>query len=124
MLPAKPLSLHSNHTWSFPKMWKHLCPAFLLLMICAPRSMAQSVPPPAQGIQTDAAFAASFKSNHVNNVFATTQRVSCYTPEVPYAGNLGPTDGYTGETLCGGSATTGENLGPTPRKMSRTSPIW
>ncbi len=112
MLPVKPLLLHSAHArdlWTVPKRF---CPALLLLAILVPRSVAQSVPPPPQGAQTDAAFADSFKSNHVTNVFATTQKTSCYTPEVPYAGNLGPTNGYTGETPCNGSANTGEDLGP------------
>src|SRR5258708_21653055 len=75
----------------------------------APRSVAQLVPSPPQGTQTDAAFADSFKSNHVTNVFATTQKISCYTPEVPYAGNLGPTNGYTGGTPCNGGANTSED---------------
>src|SRR6266436_3191403 len=112
MLRVKPLLIHSAHArdlWTVPKRF---CPALLLLAILIPRSVAQSVPPPPQGAQTDAAFADSFKSNHVTNVFATTQKTSCYTPEVPYAGNLGPTNGYTGETPCNGSANTGEDLGP------------
>jgi hypothetical protein len=45
-------------------------------------------------------------------VFATTQQTSCYTPEVPYAVNDGPNDGYSGESACNGAATTGEDLGP------------
>jgi hypothetical protein len=64
-----------------------------------------------QGTQTDASYAASFAANHVTNTFATTQRVSCYTPEVPFAVSNGPNDGYTGESACPG-ATTGEDLGP------------
>jgi hypothetical protein len=86
-----------------------LCWVFL---IGAPITFAQTVPPPAQGAQSDASFADSVRLNHVTNVFATTQRTSCYTPEVPYAGNLGPTDWYTGETPCNGSSNTGEDLGP------------
>ena len=68
-----------------------------------------------QGTQADTAYASSFTSNGVTNVFATTQkaRISCYTPEVPYAQNNGPNDGYSGESPCPG-ATTGENLGPYP----------
>src|SRR5260370_29212596 len=56
-----------------------------------------------QGTQSDAAYAQSGTANHVKNVFATSQRTSCYRPEVPYAANLGPTagDGYSGETPCG-----------------------
>src|SRR5258708_9053805 len=87
----------------------------------APRSVAQLVPPPPQGTQTDAAFADSFKSNHVTNVFATRQKISCYTPEVPYAGNLGPTNGYTGGTPCNGGANTGEDPRPflTPKIVNQ-----
>ncbi len=64
-----------------------------------------------QGIQRDDSYARSVSTNKVTNVFATTQRVSCYTPEVPYFASDGPNDGYTGMTACSG-ATTGENLGP------------
>src|SRR5713226_6255403 len=62
-------------------------------------------PAPASG--TDWAYAQSFQTNGVKNVFATTQ-TSCYRPEVPYTPNAGPNDGYTGETACTG-ATTGED---------------
>lgn len=64
-----------------------------------------------QGYQSDAAYANSFATNMVSNVFATTQRVSCYRPEVPYALNDGPADGYSGESPCAGAATTGEDTG-------------
>src|SRR5437870_2937217 len=66
-----------------------------------------------QGTQSDAAYASSFAANNVTNVFATTQRVSCYRPEVPAPYNDGPNDGYTGESSCPG-ATTGEDIGTTP----------
>ena len=98
----------------FLNLAKCLCSSILLIAASTARSAAQSVPPPPQGAQTDAAFADSFKANHVTNIFATAQKISCYTPEVPFAGNLGPTDGYTGETPCNGSANTGEDLGPYP----------
>jgi hypothetical protein len=64
---------------------------------------------PPQGGQSDAAFAASYAANGVVNVSATTGKVSCYSPEVPYATALAPADGYPGggETACPG-ATTGE----------------
>jgi hypothetical protein len=65
-----------------------------------------------QGTQTDTAYASSFKTNHVTNVFATTQQTSCYTPEVPYATSDGLNDGYSGESACNGASTTGEDLGP------------
>lgn len=65
-----------------------------------------------QGLQSNQAYAASYKANAVTNVFVTSQQVSCYRPEVPLAANNGPNDGYTGETPCPG-ATTGENTGAT-----------
>jgi hypothetical protein len=64
-----------------------------------------------QGTQTDTAYAQSVQTNQVSNVDVTTQRVSCYRPEVPYATNNGPVDGYSGETACGNAATTGEATG-------------
>jgi hypothetical protein len=69
---------------------------------------------PASAAGTDWAYAQSFQTNGVKNVFATTQRTSCYTPEVPYFGNLGPNDGYDGMSPCAGAANTGENVGPYP----------
>ncbi len=63
------------------------------------------------GTQTDTAYAQSFWSSGVKNVFATTQ-TSCYRPEVPYTANAGPNDGFSGETACPG-ATTGEDTGAT-----------
>jgi hypothetical protein len=102
MLPVMPLpqSIRLRNLWEVPKCF---CSALLLLATLVPCCLAQSVSPP-QGMQTDAAFADSFRLNHVSNVFATTQKTSCYTPEVPYTGNLGPTNGYTRET--GASALT------------------
>ncbi len=67
-----------------------------------------------QGTQTNSAYANSYTANSVTNVDATTQKTSCYTPEVPYAANDGPNDGYSGESACNGAANTGENLGPYP----------
>ena len=67
-----------------------------------------------QGTQSNAAYAGSFAANSVTNVFATTQKTSCYTPEVPYAVNNGPNDGYSGESPCNGATTTGEDPGPYP----------
>jgi len=67
-----------------------------------------------QGTQSNKVYANSFTGNDVTNVFATTQQTSCYTPEVPYAANDGPNDGYSGESPCNGASTTGENLGPYP----------
>jgi hypothetical protein len=65
--------------------------------------------------QPDAQFAASFVSSGTTAVDATTQRVSCYRPEVAYFDGLPAEEGYPngGGTVCPG-ATTGESLGPYP----------
>jgi hypothetical protein len=123
MLPIKRIRFHSAELCNFWTPAKCFCSAFSLLTTLVPPSLAQSVPAPPQGTQTDAAFADSFRLSHVTNVFATTQKTSCYTPEVPYAGNLGPTNGYTGETPCNGSANTGEDLGPYRTQNVRNSPL-
>ena len=64
--------------------------------------------------QSDAAFAGSYAGKGVTNVSATTQRVSCYAPEVVYLDGLGSNQGYAdgGMSPCSGAATTGEELGP------------
>ncbi|HEX6556688.1 MAG TPA: sialidase family protein [Ktedonobacteraceae bacterium] len=67
-----------------------------------------------QGTQSNSAYANSYTAKNVTNVDSTTQKTSCYTPEVPYAANDGPNDGYSGESPCNGAANTGENLGPYP----------
>jgi hypothetical protein len=81
-----------------------------LLAVAAPLSLLASIvgsPPVAAA--TDYENSASA----VRNVFATSQQTSCYRPEVPYSGNLGPANGYTGMTECGGAANTGEDIGLT-----------
>jgi hypothetical protein len=70
-----------------------------------------------QGIQNNATYANSFTKYDVTNVVVTTQKTSCYTPEVPYTVNLGPTDGYSGESSCAGTVSTGEDLGPYPTQQ-------
>src|SRR6266699_506182 len=60
-----------------------------------------------QGTQTN-----SFTANKVTNVFATTQKTSCYTPEVPYFANDGPNAGHSGESKCAGTSNTSEDPGP------------
>ena len=79
-----------------------------------PASASSGVGNVPQGTQSDATYAASAAVNGVANVFATTQRVSCYRPEDPYFGNLGPANGYTGTSPCGSAATTGEDTGAAP----------
>ena len=88
---------------------------FLVGGMAAPTGALGAAPPP-QGFQPDAAFEASFAAQGVGNVSATTQRVSCYAPEVLYLDALTPADGYLdgGGSLCSGAATTGEDLGPYP----------
>jgi hypothetical protein len=64
-----------------------------------------------QGTQSDAAYASTFVASGVTNLFATSQQVSCYRPEVSAAAfNDGPNDGYSGESACPGP-TTGEDTG-------------
>jgi len=76
-----------------------------------------------QGLQTDAAYAGSYRARHVTNVFVTSQQVSCYRPEVPVPWNAGPSNGYTGELPCPG-ATTNEDIGATiyPSQNGSRSP--
>src|SRR3954451_22160181 len=86
---------------------------FLVGGVATPTGALGAAPPP-QGFQSDAAFEGSFAAQGVGNVSATTQRVSCYAPEVLYLDALTPADGYLdgGGSLCDGAATTGEELGP------------
>ena len=83
------------------------------LAVAPPTFAASGVGNVPQSTQSDAAYAQSATSHGVTNVFATTQRVSCYRPEDPFFGNLGPANGYTGMSACPG-ATTGEDVGATP----------
>src|SRR5438445_13156581 len=62
------------------------------------------------GTLADSAYAQSYGANGGTNVFATTQRVSCYRPEVPFAVNGVPNDGFSGDTACRG-ATSREDVG-------------
>jgi hypothetical protein len=64
--------------------------------------------------QPDSQFGASFAASSVSAVDATTQKVSCYRPEVAYFDGLSPAEGYPagGGTLCRSSVTTGEFQGP------------
>ncbi|MDX6407942.1 MAG: hypothetical protein QOE13_1013 [Gaiellaceae bacterium] len=89
--------------------------------ICVP--VAAAAPP--QGLQSDAAFAGSYAQRGVTSVAATSQRVSCYTPEVYYQAGLAPLQGYPdgGSTLCNGGATTGEDVGPYPVQDVANPPL-
>jgi hypothetical protein len=109
-----------------PNLTHRIVPMLMLiplaLLVTAPQAGSQAssaAPAPGvgevpQGTQTDAAYAAGFAANHVTNTVVTTQQTSCYTPEVPYAVNNGPNDGYSGQSSCLGASTTGEDLGPYP----------
>jgi hypothetical protein len=91
-----------------------LASALLLLLVIGPNAAAAAAAPP-QGVQSDASFAASYAAKGVTNVSATTQKVSCYMPEVAYYGQLPATAGYPGggSTTCPPAVpTTGENQGP------------
>src|SRR4051812_11549022 len=70
-----------------------------------------------QGTQSNTGYARSYAKYGVTNVFATTQKVSCYRPEAPFFTvgtdpNGNPYDGYSGMQACPG-ATTGEDIGLT-----------
>ncbi len=78
MLPVKPLP-HSSRIRSLCEMQKHLCSALLLLTTLVPPSFAQSVPPPPQGTQTDAAFGDSFKSQTMSPMFSPPHKRSAAT---------------------------------------------
>ena len=66
-----------------------------------------------QGIQSNNSYAGSVAA--VSNVFATTQKTSCYRPEVPYFSTYTPeNDGYSGMSGCGGASNTGEDIGTSP----------
>ena len=64
------------------------------MLVAAVPALADGPGNPPQGRQSDADFAASYDTFHVSNVSATTQEVSCYTPEVEYEDALGPDRGY------------------------------
>ncbi len=93
-----------------------------LVTALAAGAAASAAPP--QGTQSDAAFAASYAAKGVVNVSATTQRVSCYAPEVAYTTALTAADGYPGggETPCPG-ATTGEQTSGFPTQDVANAPV-
>jgi len=81
-----------------------------LLALAAPLSLLASIvgSPPAAAATSSYELSAAA----VTNVFATTQRVSCYRPEVFYDGNLSSTgNGYSGMEKCNGRANSGEDIG-------------
>jgi hypothetical protein len=94
-------------------MWGRVFVAACLATTFTGPGAALAAAPP-QGVQSDAAFAASVAVNAVREVSATTQRVSCYAPETLYVAGLTPAEGYLdgGGSACAGAASTGEDLGP------------
>jgi hypothetical protein len=97
-------------------------PFFLALSAMALAGHPGALP---QGRQSTADFAASYAANGVTNVSATAQRVSCYSPELTYLGQLSPGHGYPdgGMSECNGEATTGENIGPYPTQDVNNPPM-
>src|SRR5882724_12705878 len=96
------------------------------MLVAAPPALAAGPGNPPQGRQSDKDFAASYDAFNVTNVSATTQQVSCYTPEVEYSAALGPDQGYLdgGMSACKhGQATTGEDLGPYPTQDVTNTPM-
>ncbi len=66
--------------------------ALALVFAIGPAATGAGGPP--QSVQTNGAFEASYAAQHVTNVSATTQRTSCYRPEVFYDGQLPAAAGY------------------------------
>ncbi len=88
--------------------------AVMVAVVVLSAAASNGVVPP-QGLQSDGSFAASYAVGGVRNVSATTQKTSCYRPEVAYFGVLPATAGYPGggSTTCPPAVpTTLEDLGP------------
>src|SRR5262249_59725179 len=51
-----------------------------------------------QGVQPDQAYAKSFNTHALTNVFVTSQQVSCYRPQVPDSAGNRPHDRHHGAT--------------------------
>ena len=95
-----------------------------LVAACAVVGAPAAAAAPPQGFQSNASFSASYAQRGVTAVAATSQRVSCYAPEVFYLASLSPSQGYPdgGTTLCNGAATTGEDIGPYPLQDVKNPP--
>jgi hypothetical protein len=95
--------------------------AAVVFAAVATSGTANAAPPP-QGVQPNTAFATSNQAAGVTNVSATTQRRSCYRPEVLYLDALPASSGYPGGggSLCSDDSLppsapfTGEDTGPYP----------
>ena len=95
-----------------------------LVAACAVVGAPAAAAAPPQGFQSNASFSASYAQRGVTAVAATSQRVSCYAPEVFYLASLSPSQGYPdgGTTLCNGAVTTGEDIGPYPLQDVKNPP--
>jgi hypothetical protein len=120
-LNVSPIRADASRATNLSASTTSLC----LIAICAGAFGPTAAAAPPQGFQSDAAFAASYARAGVTSVPATTQRVSCYTPQVLYQGALSPSQGYPdgGSTLCLGGANTGENIGPFPSQNVANPPL-
>src|SRR5947207_2769547 len=65
--------------------------ALAVLFVLGPAATGASGPP--QGTQTNGAFAASYAAGNVASTSVTTQKTSCYRPQVFYDGALPPEAG-------------------------------
>jgi hypothetical protein len=96
------------------QMHRAFGPAFLISLAAlaghARPAAAQNPTVASQGSQSNSAYAASFAASHVTNVFVTTEKTSCYRPEVPFFVSNAPSNGYSGMSNCVG-ANTGEDTG-------------
>src|SRR6516164_2859395 len=106
------------------QMHRAFGPAFLISLAAIaghvrPATAANPAVAP-HGSQSNSGYAASFAANHVSNVFATTQKTSCYRPEVPFFVSNGPSNGYSGMSNCVG-ANTGEDIGLAPYRTQAGS---
>ncbi|MGB2953089.1 MAG: sialidase family protein [Gaiellaceae bacterium] len=104
--------------------WTAALAAFVVAAAALVAGAGAGTSGPPQGTQSDAAFAASYATSGVTNVSATTQKTSCYTPEVEYlagAGFPGYADG--GGTLCSGAVNTGEDIGPYAQQDVTNDPL-
>jgi hypothetical protein len=98
------------------QMHRPFGPAFLISLAAIAGHARPAAANPAvapQGSQSDSAYAKSFAARNVTNVFVTTQKTSCYRPEVPFFVSNGPSNGYSGMSNCVG-ANTGEDIGLAP----------
>ena len=93
-----------------------------LALACAGTAGAATPP---QGHHSAGQFANSYAANSVTSTEATTQRTSCYAPELTYFDHLLASDGYPdfGMSPCNGAANTGENLGPYALQDTSNAPM-